>query len=162
MVNSEKNVSMNVTIQKNTMKATIIITAAAVLGAVAVWFINAQLYLPLYLSNDILSLVFNWALTIIAPVVLSLSAAAILFSFIKATFKRFMLSSGVVALAVGAYLNLNFFDNMSNDYYWFLGDANLNTAIFYSVLIHLAFAAVIFAVSLIFFKPVIKRLTINK
>ena len=145
-----------ITIKKSTLKTVAVTGMALILAASAISAVHSLQFLPLYVSTALPEFIGCWIITILSALALQICPSAVLFRFIKPSFKLYSLISGTVAVALAAIFARGWFVcTSSGAYLWGITDFSGVLAIIIAV--HLAFAAVVFALSLPFFR-VVKKL----
>lgn len=158
MNNNSQTVSATVSFKKSTIKSVIVIAAAVILGGIAAWYIRASAFLPFSIwEGGAFDYISSFALAIIASVVLTLAVPTILFRFIKPKFRFFVFASAAVSLLIGASFGYELLRCMSDSYFWIFGNTtDFTTVVLLDILYHFIYAAIIFGISLLFYKPIKK------
>ena len=144
-----------ITIKKSTLKTVAVTGMALILAASAISAVHSLQFLPLYVSTPLPEFIGCWIIAILSALALQICPSAVLFRFIKPSFKLYSLISGTVAVVLAAIFARGWFACTSSGAdLWGVTDFSGVLAIIIAV--HLAFAAVVFALSLLFFRAVKK------
>lgn len=165
-INDNRSSSEYVTLKKSTVKSFIVIAAAVVVGGLGVWFVNAfgVLTFTVYSSGvvAVIDFIVRYGLYAAGAVAAVLSVSAILFRFVRFSYKVFVPVSAVVSLLIGARLVYAYLTTMLplEDFPMLKNVDTIEGAILVFSLIGLAAAVCVFLLSLSFGR-VIRKLAVR-
>lgn len=170
---STENVKINdnhssgeyVTVKKSTVKTFIVIAAAVVLGGFGAWFVNSFGFLSFRISGGefaVLNFITAYAIYAAAAVTAVLAVSAIVFRFVKFSYKIFVPVSAVASLLIGVRVVYDYITSMIAAEFLpdFVDVNSIEGMISYYCLVGLAVAVCIFMLSLPFGR-VIRKLAKN-
>ena len=150
-------------LKKSTFKTMIVIAAAVILGGIGLWYINACGYVPFWISaGGIPNLILTYVVYAAAALAAVLAVSAIVFRFVKFSYKVFVPVSAATSLLIGVRVVYDYITSMISSEFLpdFVNANSLESVLLYYCLIGLAVAAVVFALSMLFGR-VIKRLAVK-
>lgn len=165
-INDDRSSGEYVTFKKSTVKTLIVIAAAVIIGGLGVWFVNAFGFLSFTVYSSgvvaVIDFIITYGLYAAAAVAAVLSVSAILFRFVRFSYKVFVPVSAAASLLIGvrvvyAYLTSMIADEFLPD---FVDVSSLESVILYYCLVGLAVAVCVFLLSLLFGR-VMKRLAVK-
>ena len=144
-----------ITIKKSILKTVAVTGTALILTVAAISAMHSLQFLPLYISTALPEFIGCWIIAILSALALQICPSAVLFRFIKPSFKLYALISGTAAAIVAAIFAHGCFACMSSGAdLW--GITDFSGVLATVTAVHLVFAAATFALSLPVFRAVKK------
>lgn len=158
---SAENVKMNnnpsageyVVLKKSMVKTIIVIAAAVIIGGLGAWYVNSVGRLSFSISNygSVLEFIVAYEVYAIAAVAAVLSVSAIVFRFVRFSYKVFVPVSAAVSLLIGVRVVYDhLFSMLPSEFPIPEYVDSTGSAILFLSPIGLAVAAVVFVLSLTF------------
>lgn len=154
------------TLKKSTVKTFIVIVAAVVIGGLGAWFVNSFGFLSFSVSSRgalaVLDFIITYGLYAASAVAAVLAVSAILFRFVRFSYKVFVPVSAAASLLIGARVVYDYFTSMIASEYLpdFVDINSIEAVILWFCFVGLAVAVCVFLLSLPFGR-VIRKLAVR-
>lgn len=165
-INDTRSTNEYVSLKKSTVKTFIVIAAAIVIGGVGIWFINFFGFLSFSVSSSgalaVLDFILQYTMYAMATVGAVLSVSAILFRFVRFSYKVFIPVSAAASLLIGAKVVYDYITSMIAHEYLpdFVDITSIESMLLWYCFVGFAVAVCVFLLSLCFGR-VIKKLAVR-
>lgn len=152
-INDNRSSGEYVTLKKSTVKSFIVIAAAVILGGIGLWYINACGYVPFWISaGGISNLILIYVVYAAAALAAVLAVSAIVFRFVKFSYKVFVPVSATASLLVGVRVVYDYVTSMIASEFLpdFVDITSVESILLYYCIIGFAVAVCVFLLSLPF------------
>ena len=155
-INDNRSSSEYVTLKKSTVKSFIVIAAAVVAGGLGVWFVNSFGFLSFTVRSSgviaVIDFIITYGLYAAAAVAAVLAVSAILFRFLKFSYKVFVPVSATASLLVGVRVVYDYVTSMIASEFLpdFVDITSVESILLYYCIIGFAVAVCVFLLSLPF------------